>query len=677
MVSDLSALNALIAEQTAQAKARHARNVALFGWSKKPAAAAPNPPKTALSGPVPVVSERAADFIAAGDYAGLVADFKRRNGIKEKAKPKAKPAVEMPSRFAGLTPKIGSFSRIMDEMTGVVLEPEGFLKSKARRALLHEQTTFLASILERNGVSAYRKQGSFDVPISVVGLLTGAVKQLEGTRFRALNILPEPTQKARNERALYIEAFLHAHPHGKDARYCVQTLGQRVRVQDSFVVARRKAARRLISRELRPLLLQMFSVDLVFSGIEPPFALAGNGPDKGHVTVHDHFNFILVPSKSFVNWEAVEWCIIDFFSKKTLPGDLELIERHGENATIVRRELDARRRPITVMKRHGKVMPEPIQNTRELCKYVCKNEDLIALAEHSEADFMKYFNDLKAIKSFSTHGALKAFISDANKANCRPVLNENREAAIMQKTQLCGAEVRRALDDAEAKKDRRGLLYDAVNDCVMGRHDMTEQERRDADTRRERIRDGIVNRWCGTMLPCPMFFNVMEPVAIVQGYDASRANFDDEHDSGAQGLKGLQEHIEKTRTEAAEKLFEQGVVLPSVPEMQAMYDAGDVILGHVTNSQNDYVHNPQANCRLACQSAVSLGGVSGMATGPEPPKLPRYGLKQRPGTHENVTNRPIRKHRKRSRGGKRRREARAARNAAHTMPRRAVAAPQM
>lgn len=676
-MADLSALNALIAEQTAQAKARQERNNLLFGWSKKPSGGAPSAPKTAVSGPLKPVSERAAAFIAAGDYAGLVADFKQRNGIKDKPQRKPKKPDSLPSDFAGFYPRMGAFKAILEEMTGVVVDPEGFIKSRERRELLHKQTTHIAAVLERNGVSAYRKQGAFDAPITLVGLLTGVTKTLDGTRFRSLNILPEPMQRIRNERALFIEAFLHAHPRGRDARYCVQTLGQRVRVQDSFVVARRRAARRFVSSELRPLLLQMFSVDLVFSGIEPPVAIAGSGPDSGYVTEHDHFNFILVPtgfSAPSVNWGLVEACIIDFFSKKTLPGDAELIARHGERATILRRELDARRRPITVMKRHGKVMPEAIRNARELCKYVCKSEDLIALAEHSEADFMKYFHDLQAIKSFAFHGALRAFVGAARCANCRAVLNENRDAVIMPKEQMCGAEVRRALADAEDKKDRRPLLYDAVNDCIMGQHNMTEQERRDDNERRQRVRDGIVNRWCGTMLPCPMFFNVFEPCAIVQGYDDSHVNFDDEKDPAAQGLKGLQEHIHKTRLGAAEKLWEQGVVLPSVPSMQAMYEAGDVILGYAYCQENHVVHNTQANCR----QAVGLGGVSGMATAVDPPpKLPVYGLNRPPTLSQNVTNQPTRKHRKRSRGGKRRRDARTARNAANTMPRRAVAAPQM
>lgn len=613
----------------------------------------------------------AQDFIAAGDFVGLVDDFKRRRGIKDKPK-KARPAARPGPihEFAGLRPRVSSFSEITRDMTGLLVEPDQFLASKERREHLHNQTVFIASILEKNGVPAYRKQNKDDSTITLLGLLSGVSRTLDGKRFRNLNILPEPSQRARNERSQYLESFLSAHPHGKEARYHVQTFGQRFRVTDPFITARRRAIRRLISKELVGILASLHHVDLVFAGQESPVALADFGEDEGYVTVHDHMNLLLVPRRANVDWRAVEWCIIDFYSRKKLPGDEELTARHSARATIAREELDGRNRPISIYKRHGKLSEEPVRNPRELCKYICKNEDIIALALHNEADFMQYFRDLQAVKTFSFYGKLQGFRSSIKEENCRPALDAKRKVAIIKKVQVCADEVTRQREEAALRREAMPpFRYDSVNDCIMGEHERTHQEQMDDEERRRRALDMLSNRWVGTMLPCPMFFNMFEPVAIVQGYDPDRRNADPE-DLGRQGYEGLQGIIAETRTATAERLEQQGVVLPEPAEMQAAYDRGRVIIGSWETEENTYVHNTPDNCPLT----GSRGGVPGMADDIDPPTLPRYGVSAGQTIWQNTETKPAKRHRKQSRGGKRRRDRR---NASNVMPRRAAAYPSV
>jgi hypothetical protein len=571
-------------------------------------------------------NERRLGLIADGDFHTLATEWRRRHGYATRLRPSV---THDQRQFAGLRPSTSTFERITAANAGLLIDHEQFIKTKKARELRHQQSVFLAAALESIGVSAYRKHNPDDVAITLQGGITGAHLTLDGKRMRNLKVLPGMAQKSRNDLAMELQAYIEAVPGGDETRYHVQTLGPRVRVTDDFLVQRRHDAVRFISKELRSL-LAMNGVDLILQTRESPVARCLDGADAGFITAHDHFNLALVPLRADVVWSDVERLIVDAFKRARLAGDTELAARHGEHIVAQHKERARNNKTVTVYRRHGFMDQSPLRNAKEFAKYITKGDELVAMAHEDREAFAAYVEAERRCKAYAAYGTLKTFRADIKKAKCRVVRDGNNGTPVIPKGE-------------PTSNSGRLAAYDSVNDCRMGDHERSEQEAADEQASRERVRASIKNRHVGTMLPTPMFFNLLEPVLVIQGFDPSLADGDD-NDLGVAGWRDIQAQIASNRRTYANRLAEQGVVLAAPEAMQEAYEEGRICFVHTTH------HN--------CPLTVMVGGVPGTADANVfvPPPLKTYSVhRRRAAANENTRQDTPPRRRKRSRGGVRRR----------------------
>lgn len=163
---------------------------------------------------------------------------------------------------------------------------------------------------------------------------------------------------------------------------------------------------------------------------------------------------MLVPSRPGVDWLHIESVIVELFARAVLPGDDELEDRHGRDIVVRCREFDSRGRGRKVYRRHGKMSPQPLKNARELAKYLCKADDLVALAMRDNDEFKKYVEDVQACRSFSMFGHLAAFKRDIENAGFRAALDSDSAVCMIPKERVHDS----GLDEKRHVKSRMTLL---------------------------------------------------------------------------------------------------------------------------------------------------------------------------------------------------------------------------
>lgn len=121
-------------------------------------------------------------------------------------------------RFERYEPEILSANDVIIRNTGWLLSPPRWRENKERRAVLKQQTTHLATMLEQEGISAF-------VENDMVSLSAVTRIQLPVESYRTICFLPLIAQRDRRETLNALRYFHSHHPLGEYLRMSVITYG--------------------------------------------------------------------------------------------------------------------------------------------------------------------------------------------------------------------------------------------------------------------------------------------------------------------------------------------------------------------------------------------------------------------------------------------------------------------
>lgn len=172
---------------------------------------------------------------------------------------------------------------MLENLTGVGMHEDTWLKTKVRRAELERQTDALCWKLEQSGVEVYRADPN---RVVVMGLCSGGVEDV--AQRRNINFLPAVAAANRSGMLKDLTYFADSHP---NLRYWVVTNGPRCTLEN--VRERICDLSRCVSKFAAQSWMKDNDIEVVFRGVECTF----RREPGGKITVHPHANLLLWPKR--------------------------------------------------------------------------------------------------------------------------------------------------------------------------------------------------------------------------------------------------------------------------------------------------------------------------------------------------------------------------------------------
>jgi len=267
--------------------------------------------------------------------------------------------------------------------TGRILSPEQFTEKDKKFSQTVQMTLDLAERLESLGISAY----SDGDPIQIIGAHSGTIYELPN--FRQCNMLPMSAQKKRNP-TLNMLLYYTQMKGMKNFRHIVLHKGPRCLITD---LKRRYREMKKLFNKWNKQYAAIYDAYFVFYSCE-----AGSPVKKAKDKVKGTRPYILSSAGRRIRQT-------DHKGRQTWHPHIHALlemERYLEKPVFEKMCNDMRR----CFGRLEYLFNEPLENTRELCKYMVKCDELMDLKDQ---DLVDYYHETKGARTIQTMGGFKEF----------------------------------------------------------------------------------------------------------------------------------------------------------------------------------------------------------------------------------------------------------------------------
>lgn len=328
--------------------------------------------------------------------------------------PGFEPAEQRPSYLFAQRVQEDFFQRLVDQ-TGIVDDPKPKAQRDAEKEKVRAMSHSIAVALESQGIEAYR-----NTAWSTWRVLAHSLEVEALPPFRNICLLPYMAARNRQRTVAAVEWFLQEHPF---CRHVVFTSGPRCPVGQvggrlaemhrriSLLNAQRfmqKAGAEIVLRSS-----ELGKVEPAGGAWEPHAGTIERGVDGGRL-YHVHCHCVMFMSRGpipAIEWRGVEAHGADGSTITLTPGLLQKIKKFW---------------------RHHWHEDGLIYNPRELCKYVTKPGDMVALAHEKPAELAELARQLLGVHMVQPLGTLRNEITGRRGAGMELAKRPTRDGMVWE-----------------------------------------------------------------------------------------------------------------------------------------------------------------------------------------------------------------------------------------------------